>query len=378
MNLNELFKLIECGLNEKPFDHVFTDEKETTKALIENGLVGITYPMMSEKNFKDSKWYLVLKKAFGAYIYKDLQQDGHIKGIKSAFNQHGIDHIFLKGSRLKHLYPSTYMRAMGDIDIIVRKNDFEKAIHELSALDYKQVGAITHHHSFLGVDDSEIELHQSLVSDFDWTQGILLNRVWDVSKSIHQHQFQMEPEFEYTYLLLHLYRHLKQTGIGLRSLLDLYIFKQNNTFDDKKLNDYLVETNMLKFDRNVTHMNQIIVNQKPMNKTEQKMIEYIIKSGIHGKGSDYDYFLPRRVSAQEDKGVSKVRYFFGQLFPSRKHLQETYPYLKKHGYLLPWAWFVRVLKLLFRNPKSIKARVHAIKDDQMVDETIEVFDYFTK
>src|SRR5690606_24728272 len=163
-----------------------------------------------------------------------------------------------------------------------------------------------------------------------------------------------------------------------RSLLDLAIFKEKNTFDEAKLNQYLIDSNMNGFNEKVNHINSMILNQKPVDETAQKMIEYIIKSGIHGKGSQYDYFLPRRVAAQEDKKVSKIRYFFSQLFPSRKHLQETYPYLKKHGWLLPWAWFVRILKLIFRNPKSIKSRMSAISDDQMVDETIEVFNYFTK
>lgn len=378
MNINELFTLISYGLLEKPYDLPLSDEKEMTKTLIENGLVGICYPSLNEQNFKDPKWFKILKKAFGAYIFKDLQQEGHLLGIRNAFNHHQIDHIFLKGSHLKYLYPKTYMRAMGDIDVIVRKNDFQQAIHELQALDYKQTNAISHHHSFSGVDDCEIELHQSLVSDFDETNMIFLDRLWDEAKRKQERDFQMSSEFEYVYLLLHLYRHLKQTGIGLRSLIDLYIFTEKNTFDQVKLNQYLEETEMVLFNQKVEHINQIIINQKPMNDMDQKTIEYIIRSGIHGKGSQYEYFLPRRVSAQEDKKVSKIRYFFSQVFPSRKHLQETYPYLKKHGYLLPWAWFVRILKLIFRNPKSIKSRVNAISDDQMVDETIEVFNYFTK
>src|SRR5690606_12255995 len=229
MNLQELFTLISCGLSEKRYELPLTDEKEITKILIENGLVGICYPSLNEHNFKDIKWYKILKKAFGAYLFKDLQQEGHLLGIRNTFNHHEISHIFLKGSHLKYLYPKTYMRAMADIDLIVRKNDFDQAIYELKSLDYKLTNAITHHHTFIGVDDNEIELHQSLVSDFDDSHGFFLERIWEHAYQKQDHQYQMETEFEYMYLLLHLYRHLKQTGIGLRSLIDLAVFSQNNT-----------------------------------------------------------------------------------------------------------------------------------------------------
>jgi hypothetical protein len=67
-----------------------------------------------------------------------------------------------------------------------------------------------------------------------------------------------------------------------------------------------------------------------------------------------------------------------QVFPPRRHLLETYPYLKKHPYLLPWAWFVRILKLIFKKPKSIKLRLGSLKNDSLTSETKEVFNYFTK
>lgn len=378
MNLQELFTLISCGLSETHYELPLSDEKEITKILTENGLVGICYPSLKEQNYKDLKWYKILKKAFGAYLFKDLQQEGHFLGIRNAFNHHEIDYIFLKGSRLKYLYPKTYMRAMGDIDLIVRKNDFNEAIHELKSLDYKLTNAITHHHTFIGVDDNEIELHQSLVSDFDDSHGFFLERIWEHAHQKQDHQYQMETEFEYMYLLLHLYRHLKQTGIGLRSLIDLAVFSQHNTLDQTKLNNYLEQTKLHGFYQKVLHINQIILGLKEINEEDQKIIQYIIKSGIHGKGSSYDYYLPRRVSAQEEKNVSKIGYFFRQLFPPRKHLVETYPYLKKYKILLPWAWFTRLIRFVFRNPRSIKARLNAIKSDRMVEETIEVFDYFTK
>src|SRR5690606_29088574 len=108
-----------------------------------------------------------------------------------------------------------------------------------------------------------------------------LEELWNESKPSEASNYLMNPEFEYVYLLLHLHRHLKQTGIGIRSLLDLAIFKEKNTFDEAKLNQYLIDSNMNGFNEKVNHINSMILNQKPVDETAQKMIEYIIKSGIH-------------------------------------------------------------------------------------------------
>jgi len=377
MQLDELFTLIEYGLQELEYEAPLKDEKTWTKVLIENGLVGICYPVIKQ-GFNDKIYQGILKKAFGAYIYKDTQQSSHMAKISYLFNHAGIDHIYLKGSHLKHLYPKTYMRAMGDIDLIVRISDFEKAIDILKQNDYKLIEAITHHHSFIFEDHMDIELHQSLSSDFDDSRKAFLDTLWDHTTRINQHQYQLTPEFEYTYLLLHLLRHLKQTGIGLRSLIDLDIYKKHYLLDNTRLTEYLSMTDALVFHNRVLEMNDTIFKRIELTDTTKKIINYILKSGIHGKGSDFDYYLPRRVSTQEDKKVSRFKYVMMQVFPPRRHLLETYPYLKKHPYLLPWAWFVRILKLIFKKPKSIKLRLGSLKNDSLTSETKEVFNYFTK
>ena len=148
--------------------------------------------------------------------------------------------------------------------------------------------------------------------------------------------------------------------------------------DNTRLTEYLSMTDALVFHNRVLEMNDTIFKRIELTDTTKKIINYILKSGIHGAGSDFDYYLPRRVSTQEDKKVSRFKYVMMQVFPPRRHLLETYPYLKKHPYLLPWAWFVRILKLIFKKPKSIKLRLGSLKNDSLTSETKEVFHYFTK
>nr|WIF88130.1 hypothetical protein QOL21_06560 [Acholeplasma laidlawii] len=63
-----------------------------------------------------------------------------------------------------------------------------------------------------------------------------------------------------------------------------------------------------------------------------------------------------------------------EVFPSKDRIKESYPYLKKHPWLLPWAWFVRILKQVFK-VKNTKKRLKSISNDAEVDSVKSVYDY---
>ena len=58
----------------------------------------------------------MLSQAFGAFVSKDIQQQAIIADLKRLFNTSNQTCI-LEGSHLKALYPESYMRGMGDIDM---------------------------------------------------------------------------------------------------------------------------------------------------------------------------------------------------------------------------------------------------------------------
>ena len=54
-----------------------------------------------------------------AGIAREVNQDIELSALKDAFEGAGLDYMLLKGSVLKHLYPTPDMRSMCDIDILI-------------------------------------------------------------------------------------------------------------------------------------------------------------------------------------------------------------------------------------------------------------------
>ena len=86
-----------------------------------------------------------------------------------------------------------------------------------------------------------------------------LKDVWLHTTQLDKFTYGLKPEFEYVYLLTHLIRHIRTSGVGIRSLLDMYVFYESkkNLIDETLLNRYLIENNLDKFNTKVKHLNQI-------------------------------------------------------------------------------------------------------------------------
>jgi len=377
LNNNEiLYHLIANSLQHKKYTFESPDELELTKIIFENGLVGLTFNSIDKTSFKLQKYYQMLEQAFGSFVSKDVQQQAIIEQIKNIFNEHEIKHVFLKGAHLKELYPESYMRGMGDMDVIVPLDVFESAKNILVVNGFKFKSATKHHHVFESIDGNFIELHQSITSSNEYENEELLKTVWDHVYLDNQYTYKLEPAFEYVYLLTHLIRHIRTSGVGIRSLLDMKIYYDayKSIIDEKSLNSYLETYKLNNFNDRVVRLNKIFTNEIKPEYRDLEVIAYIMNSGIHGSGSKHDPYLTKRAHEQSRLKKSKFRFVLGEVFPARNRIQETYPYLKKHPWLLPWAWFVRGFKQLFKI-KNTKKRLRSVSSDEKIDSVKDVYDY---
>ena len=100
-------------------------EKHHISTMVYNGLYkcGVTIP----EKYKNILFQIALQEAV-----INGKQLGLIKEIRTLFNNNEIDHVFLKGSVLKELYPTPETRRMGDIDVLIRVEQYEKIIKSLT------------------------------------------------------------------------------------------------------------------------------------------------------------------------------------------------------------------------------------------------------
>ncbi|MCC6181324.1 MAG: nucleotidyltransferase family protein, partial [Bacteroidia bacterium] len=149
-------------------------------------------------------------------IYKDLAE------ISEVFSKAGIQFILLKGSHLaKFVYQDPGMRPMGDIDILVKKDDLQKAEELLLQMGYYQehdkIGAFHLPYFLHQKRVKSLEVHWTIASSI-WKFNINIEGLWERVKAVRNNGSEMlvfSSEDLLLYLSLHaVYQHnLKAFGL---------------------------------------------------------------------------------------------------------------------------------------------------------------------
>ncbi len=169
----------------------------------------------------------------------------HLNQVLAALSEHKIATVLLKGAHLaKSIYPHPALRPMSDLDILVREQDFDRALHLVNELGYHQYlpevlpnfnQHLSHHAHLKKSGDIGVilELHWILVASpafrhaasMDWFwENIEPNLAWkSTNPSTPQgFIFNLNPTANLLYLTAH---QILQHGAGqtsLRWLLDLH------------------------------------------------------------------------------------------------------------------------------------------------------------
>lgn len=352
-----LLEITRYALKKITYDKKIEDEKSLFYLIKENGLFGLVGPYLNEALFSNRFNQLKIASLY-EFIKKDEAQQRLIKKLNTLLNENKIKHIFLKGTRLKPLYEETYQRGMGDIDILVEADQLKVVENLFKKENIKLDSRSPAHDYYLTIDKEAIEIHPRLYNDFNPKYKPLFNRVWTDSILINQYEYQLEPTFELLYLMNHLAKHLTSSGIGLRSLLDISIYLDHYESKIKKdlLYQYLKETDMTAYFQTLLYLNQTFFDKDTSLKDQTfsltdeqvtRIKSYIMTSGIHGKGSNFNDMTPRLV-----KEKSKFKVLFKAAFPSYKDLKVMYPLLGKCFLLYPVFIILRLFKLVFLKRKS--------------------------
>ena len=278
---------------------------------------------------------------------------------------------------------------MGDIDILIKDLDLPKAHEILPPNGFKNTVNSLNHDSFVGKGGIHIEIHPKLNSDFDDKYDILFENVWGNTYKVNEFEYQLIPEYNLVYLLYHAVKHLTSSGIGLRTILDigLFIEKHKEALDLDKLKELIDKTQLSLFFRNILWLIErcFSLNPLPMFTDSHKpdveflndLISFIIKSGVHGYGKDFNsYICGMAANAIKKDNVKKGKrtYIIRLFFPKYKSMVSTYTYLRKHKWLLPYSWIHRGAKLLFTKTKRSFKQLNKLKvKNKELDKYTELY-----
>ncbi|MDD3124095.1 MAG: nucleotidyltransferase family protein [Candidatus Izemoplasmatales bacterium] len=371
-----LFEIIKKTLRNELYDGELS--KELYILAKENGLSGMVYKTLQPLNDEQNVLPL-FKRDYYEYVRTDTLQSKTIEEVRQIFSASYIDHIFLKGSFLKNIYPETYMRSMGDIDILV-KRDKMRLVHQiLDEYKYINWSNSSAHDCFYKGRKIFLEIHPKLDSEFDPKYSLLFENGWEETTKTASYEYEFKPMFHLAYLLYHMIKHLSSAGIGLRNILDIGLFvqKYETNLPSKLLHDYLDKFHIDTFFLNIIYLAISYFNFKYQEdyladyqvdaEFTKNITSFILKSGVHGQGKENNPFLSgmtRTTLSENNIKKGKFIYILSKLFPPYRMMRGgDYAYIDKFPILLPISWVHRAFKLIFKKPKNTMTKLKKLKID---------------
>lgn len=265
-----------------------------------------------------------------------------------------VPYVVLKGTAAAMNYPKPELRAMGDIDIIVRSEDFERAKKELVTAGYRVESDKNNRHlNLLSPDNHEIELHHHFSSSSNRKQNqILDDLIWEgISKretaEIDGYTFPVLPRLQNGLVLLaHINQHLG-TGLGLRQIIDWMCYVERELDDEFWKNEFsqaAESIGMCKLAVIVTAMcaKYLGLDGKITWWTEcddlsacEELMEYILLHGNFGRKDS---------STNAVKVVRKWGSPWDGLRYAQMSGKYVYPVFQQYKILTPFAWIAAICR----------------------------------
>lgn len=267
--------------------------------------------------------------------------------------------ISLKGAVVRGLYPVPEMRTMGDFDVLLKKSD-RRAVEEL----FRENGYTLRRDTlFTEAHKGGVcwELFISLESEFkikpsDWDNELRRNTV-TAQNGIEI----LSPTYALIYTIVHMAKHLLESGCGIRALLDAVLIMEKCEIDYDKVYEACSAQGYEQIYACVMLMAKQYYGIDTPEVQEavdcEGVLDYMLNYGIFGYTEDGNVLLVQSVKRGGEE-VGAIRRMF---FPPLKMIWHKYRYLKKAPFLLPVAWIHRLLRALFVKKYSISKMAGGVK-----------------
>ncbi len=307
---------------------------------------------------------------------KNLRLTVYVKNFKLAeifkqFEDADVPYAVLKGFSAAALYHDPYSRVSSDTDVLINKEDENKAISiltkngfeltKLSAEDAKhselvhpQLGIVELHISLYNEETSYVWLGKRL-DDLQSEQKCLAFEKLNKLPIDELHFYIQRAEKNVEFLFMHNVTHFIAGGTSIKAIMDFFLAYINN----KEL-DYGSFYNMIKglrFDTVFKTMLAIVEYFLPFENFKvpfyenpgNDYVEVLLADMEMGKWLGYgnDAYISQRQYVFEEKtsqsGLEKKK-LLKKLFPSSRYLRNNYKYAMQYPILVPVAWLHRLLR----------------------------------
>ena len=352
VSINDVVYLASCMVHDDVPDErrvAEMDIKKLYNAAKRHQLTGIIGYALEAAGVRDEAFIRERGKAIRKTVLLDVERSAVFK----KFDESGIWYMPLKGIVLKELYPRIGMRQMADNDILYdfTRSEDVRVIMESLGFETKSLVANDHDHDhYVKLPACSFEMHRALMplkvgkKMFDYFRNVKDRLIKDDGNSCGYH---FSDEDFYIYMIAHEYKHFANSGTGLRSVLDTYVYctRMEGRLDWKYIERELKKLGLHDFEKSNRSLALHLFGGEQLTDEENEMYEYIAFSGTYGTQKNFVQNGIRR------KG--RAGFLFSRVFVSYPLMAAHYPILKKLPFLLPIFWIIRLVTVFSKKPKKV-------------------------
>ena len=286
------------------------------------------------------------------------KQARDLESIFVAFQQEEIPFLPMKGCNLKKLYPKPELRPMGDADILIRVEDYPRIRPVMERLGFTE-SADTDHSYHWHTENLEVELHKNMVRPAEKYFFSHYGTGWQLAETDRGCRYRLSREEEYAFAFVHLTKHYRSMGIGLRHFVDLYVYRRAwPDLDMDRVCRILGMLDLSEFHANVMDTLEVWFSGKEETPATRLITEFVFASGNWGQMDTY-YLTEAAKSTGKHSGPRSV---LRALFPQYAVMCRYYSVLTRWAVLLPVFWIVRWFAIVLFRRKTIRRKLRILRD----------------
>lgn len=297
----------------------------SVEALVANAVLSLDKKYVSPEVYEKFKQNLSIEMLIDGNLSYETEK------ILKAFDENKIKNIPLKGYFMKKEYPRSDFRSVSDVDILFDRKQADSVKKVFSELGYTFLNEDDNQYHFEKKPMMNIEMHATLVYENEESYPLLVNQLdRSTKRDGYSYSYEMSHEDFYIYMLVHNSNHFRIGGMGIRMVLDSYVFLKNHQseLDYDYLNVMLEKIGIAKYEKRVR---EIAFNWFAKPQAELKfddIEEYILLSGTLGRVDVGTMINSHKTITENNK--SKFSYLVSSIFPPKSEMQYKYPYVKKN------------------------------------------------
>lgn len=289
----------------------------------------------------------------------------------------GVKPLVVKGIICRNLYPQPDCRESGDEDVLITEEQFDVCHQAMVSYGMVSNGTREAYEVPYRKADSPlyIELHKQLFPPESNAYGDLNRFFAGVHERAIPEEIQgcrvytMDCTDHLFYLICHSFKHFLHSGFGIRQVCDIVLYAE--CYGEKvDWEQVLKNCREIRADHFAAAIFEIGRNHlgfipekaaypriwREIAVDERPMLEDLLTGGLYGDSQmarKHSSNITLSAVSAHKMGKKAEKSALTSVFPPARNLEQRYPYLKNHPYLVPVAWCDRLWKYAWET-KEIK------------------------